>query len=84
MYCPYCGKSIEGKDNNGYFKWNVLDFFFPFIGFILGMAWEDEKPKEAKALTLGATIAVIIIMEFVFAKLIAASLVYMFHSIFFF
>ena len=38
MYCPYCGKSIEGKDNNGYFKWNVLGFFFPFIGFILGMA----------------------------------------------
>ena len=48
------------------------------------MAWEDEKPKEAKALTLGATIAVIVIMEFVFAKLIAASFVYMFHSIFFF
>lgn len=91
MYCPHCGKFIEEKNKNKQFKWNVLGFFLPFIGFflpfigfILGMAWEDEKPKEAKALTLGATIAVIVIMGFVFAKLIAASFVYMFHSIFFF
>ena len=84
MYCPHSGKFIEEKNKNKQFKWNVLGFFLPFIGFILGMAWEDEKPKEAKALTLGATIAVIVIMEFVFAKLIAASFVYMFHSIFFF
>lgn len=76
--------SLKKKNKNKQFKWNVLGFFLPFIGFILGMALEDEKPKEAKALTLGATIAVIVIMEFVFAKLIAASFVYMFHSIFFF
>lgn len=53
MYCPHCGKFIEEKNKNKQFKWNVLGFFLPFIGFILGMAWEDEKPKEAKALTLG-------------------------------
>ena len=81
MYCPHCGKFIEEKNKNKQFKWNILGFFLPFIGFILGMA---EQIPTAKALTLGATIAVIVIMEFVFAKLIAASFVYMFHSIFFF
>lgn len=72
-------KKIKTNNSNGIY----LDSFYHSLDF-LGMAWEDEKPKEAKALTLGATIAVIVIMEFVFAKLIAASFVYMFHSIFFF
>lgn len=38
MYCPHCGKFIEEKNKNKQFKWNVLGFFLPFIGFILGMA----------------------------------------------
>lgn len=54
MYCPHCGKFIEEKNKNKQFKWNVLGFFLPFIGFILGMAWEDEKPNTAKAAGIGA------------------------------
>lgn len=54
MYCPYCGKSIEGKDNNGYFKWNVLGFFFPFIGLILFLVLRETKPNTAKAAGIGA------------------------------
>ncbi len=53
MYCPHCGKFIEEKNKNKQFKWNILGFFLPFIGFILGMAWEDEKPKEAKSTNIG-------------------------------
>lgn len=54
MYCPHCGKFIEEKNKNKQFKWNILGFFFPFIGLILFLVLRESKPNTAKAAGIGA------------------------------
>lgn len=72
-FCPYCGSAQQEErqapppqqryvDPNdapsGGFA--VLCFFFPVVGLILFLVWQDTMPQRAKSCGKGALIAVIV------------------------
>lgn len=69
--CLKCG-SIVNKDavlkqaqknetnDSGSAGWSFLGFFFPLIAFILFLVWRKDKPKNARAVGIGALISVIL------------------------
>lgn len=64
-FCPNCGHNLVGTSagkapdryNGGY---AVLGFFFPIVGLILYLIWNDEYPLRAKSCGKGALIGVIV------------------------
>lgn len=42
----------------GGFGWGLLGFCFPFVGLILFLVWQDDKPNNAKAAGTGALVSV--------------------------
>ena len=64
--CVGCGNAIspsfkakiqEGPVSAG---WWWLGFFFPIVGFILWIVWNDPKPVRAKKCGIGALVGTII------------------------
>ena len=87
--CLSCGKALphstqkkvydETGSTGGY---AVLGFFFPIVGLILYLIWNDERPKAARSAGKGALISVIVggvffvlyfIFLFIFVFLFGAS-----------
>ena len=74
MYCKNCSKEIDDKAaicphcgvaqapqvvDNGGFGWGLLGCCIPLVGLILFLAWNNSKPKSAKAAGIGALISVV-------------------------
>lgn len=81
-YCPNCGNALingkcpacnyQDKNNIGF---NILCFFFPFVGLFLYILWKDEYPVKAKgcgksALTGFVVCAILIIIIFFITTLV--------------
>jgi flagellar FliL protein len=69
VVCIKCGCSVSNTTNQvlGIVNPNdapnkgfaVLGFFFPLVGFILWLVWNNSSPKKAKSCGIGALIGVI-------------------------
>ena len=46
--------------NKGNFGWAVLGFFFPLVGFILFLVWNNTKKEDAKYAGIGALVGFIV------------------------
>lgn len=66
-------KNSVSVDDKGGFLWGLLGFLVPIVGLILYLCWQNEMPKNAKAVGTGALISAIlallpiVIVFFVFA-----------------
>lgn len=58
-YNPQYG-DVENPEDVPSAGFNVLSFFFPLIGLILYLVWNDKKPKRAKAVGKSAIIGFIV------------------------
>ena len=87
-FCPYCGSAQQEErqapppqqryvDPNdapsGGFA--VLGFFFPLIGLILFLVWQDTMPQRAKSCGKGALTAVIVSASLVLLTFIAIAVI---------
>lgn len=66
VVCVGCGRSVDSSakkvvvdETSASGWWTVLGFFFPLIGLILFLVWEDSHPIRAKKCGRGALIGVI-------------------------
>ena len=67
VVCPKCGVAVgninvqkvatDDAPNTGFM---VLSFFFPLIGLILYLVWQNESPLKAKSCGKGALIGFIV------------------------
>ncbi|MGD9605141.1 MAG: zinc-ribbon domain-containing protein [Bacilli bacterium] len=65
-FCPNCGARIgqgplksKANDDAPSFGFACLGFFFPMIGLILYLVWNNEYPLKAKSCGKGALIGFI-------------------------
>ena len=87
-FCPYCGSAQQEErqapppqqryvDPNdapsGGFA--VLGFFFPVVGLILFLVWQDTMPQRAKSCGKGALTAVIVSASLVLLTFIAIAVI---------
>ena len=87
-FCPYCGSALQEErqapppqqryvDPNdapsGGFA--VLGFFFPVVGLILFLVWQDTMPQRAKSCGKGALTAVIVSASLVLLTFIAIAVI---------
>ena len=87
-FCPYCGSAQQEErqapppqqryvDPNdapsGGFA--VLGFFFPVVGPILFLVWQDTMPQRAKSCGKGALTAVIVSASLVLLTFIAIAVI---------
>lgn len=87
-FCPYCGSAQQEErqapppqqryvDPNdapsGGFA--VLCFFFPVVGLILFLVWQDTMPQRAKSCGKGALTAVIVSASLVLLTFIAIAVI---------
>lgn len=87
-FCPYCGSAQQEErqapppqqryvDPNdapsGGFA--VLGFFFPLVGLILFLVWQDTMPRRAKSCGKGALTAVIVSASLVLLTFIAIAVI---------
>ena len=87
-FCPYCGSAQQEErqapppqqryvDPNdapsGGFA--VLGFFFPVVGVILFLVWQDTMPQRAKSCGKGALTAVIVSASLVLLTFIAIAVI---------
>lgn len=87
-FCPYCGSAqqeerqapppqqryIDPNDApSGGFA--VLGFFFPVVGLILFLVWQDTMPQRAKSCGKGALTAVIVSASLVLLTFIAIAVI---------
>ena len=87
-FCPYCGSAQQEErqapppqqryvDPNdapsGGFA--VLGFFFPVVGLILFLVWQDTMPQRAKSCGNGALTAVIVSASLVLLTFIAIAVI---------
>ena len=87
-FCPYCGSAQQEErqapppqqryvDPNdapsGGFA--VLGFFFPVVGLILFLVWQDTMPHRAKSCGKGALTAVIVSASLVLLTFIAIAVI---------
>ena len=87
-FCPYCGSAQQEErqapppqqryvDPNdapsGGFA--VLGFFFPVVGLILFLVWQDTMPQRAKSCGKGALTAVIVSASLVLFTFIAIAVI---------
>ena len=63
--CIHCGRRLDYDKSHNYDKdggnaalWGILGFFVPLAGLILFLVWRKERPKDAKAVGLGALVSV--------------------------
>ncbi len=49
----------ESTKDSGSIGWGFLRFFFPIVGFILWLVWNDSAPRNAKKAGIGALVGVI-------------------------
>ncbi len=47
------------KQTSGW-GWGVLAFFFPFVGFILWLAWKDSNPEHSRSAGIGMLVAILL------------------------
>ena len=87
-FCPYCGSAQqEGRQapppQQRYVDPNdapsggfaVLGFFFPVVGLILFLVWQDTMPQRAKSCGKGALTAVIVSASLVLLTFIAIAVI---------
>ena len=87
-FCPYCGSAQQEErqapppqqryvDPNdapsGGFA--VLGFFFPVVGLILFLVWQDTMPQRAKSCGKGALTSVIVSASLVLLTFIAIAVI---------
>ena len=87
-FCPYCGSAQQEErqapppqqryvDPNdapsGGFA--VLGFFFPVVGLILFLVWQDTMPQRAKSCGKGVLTAVIVSASLVLLTFIAIAVI---------
>ena len=87
-FCPYCGSAQQEErqapppqqryvDPNdapsGGFA--VLGFFFPVVGLILFLVWQDTMPQRAKSCGKGALTAVIVSASLVLLTFISIAVI---------
>ena len=87
-FCPYCGSAQQEErqapppqqryvDPNdapsGGFA--VLGFFFPVVGLILFLVWQDTMPQRAKSCGKGALTAVIVSASLILLTFIAIAVI---------
>lgn len=87
-FCPYCGSALQEErqapppqqryvDPNdapsGGFA--VLGFFFPVVGLILFLVWQDTMPRRAKSCGKGALTSVIVSASLVLLTFIAIAVI---------
>lgn len=63
-FCPICGTAVQNnpEDESAGFGWTCLSFCFPFIGFILWLAWKNNQPGKAQSVCTAAWIGFAISM----------------------
>ena len=63
-YCSECGAEITNKnieiEDKGSIGWGILGFFFPLIGIILAVIWNEDQPYNSMALKRGAAIGFLV------------------------
>lgn len=71
--CPNCGKhlypqsrpsQVRSREEGDTFGWAVLGFFFPLIGLILFLVWQNDRPKASTSAGKGALVGFIVRMVF--------------------
>lgn len=70
--CPTCGRRLtsespsraHSRNEADTFGWAVLGFFFPLIGLILFLVWQNERPSAARSAGKGALVGFILRMVF--------------------
>ena len=63
VVCPNCGApQNNGSPTNdtGSIGWGILGCCIPIVGLVLFLAWNDTKPRTARAAGIGALVSVII------------------------
>ena len=74
FFCVHCGVKTDRSsyiNNNNNSKrareddassagYGVLGFFFPIVGLILWLVWNNEYPKRAKSAGVGALVSVLV------------------------
>ena len=76
--CPFCGTSVkeeyhqnrssrQTQDQNE-LLWGVLGFFFPIVGLVLFLLWQEQRPLSAKNAGIGALIGFALRVLFGFAS----------------
>lgn len=74
--CPNCGMRLDADpgmpppnhtqssapyyEEGDTFGWAVLGFFFPLVGFILFLVWQNDKPRAASSAGKGALVGFIV------------------------
>lgn len=71
-FCAECGASLNEEvvttnnapvqSSGSSFGWGVLGFFFPIVGLILFIVWNNDRKKDAKAAGIGAIIGTVMII----------------------
>ena len=87
-FCPYCGSAQQEErqappPQHRYVDPNdapsggfaVLGFFFPVVGLILFLVWQDTMPQRAKSCGKGALTAVIVSASLVLLTFIAIAVI---------
>lgn len=63
-YCSECGAEITNKnieiEDKGSIGWGILGFFFPLIGIILAVIWNEDQQYNSMALKRGAAIGFLV------------------------
>lgn len=85
-FCAECGASLNEEvvttnnapvqSSGSSFGWGVLGFFFPIVGLILFIVWNNDRKKDSKAAGIGALIRtilniILVIIYFVFIFVVA-------------
>ena len=70
-YYPHKQAAADDAPNTGF---GVLSFFFPVVGLILFLVWQDSYPQRAKSCGKGAIIGVIVtaVLSVLFTVIAAA------------
>ena len=69
---------VPQSEDSGSMGWGVLGFFFPLVGLILFLVWQNTRPKDSKIAGKGALIGVIVgvVAGIIFGCVGAASMSY--------
>lgn len=69
VVCPHCGVQQQyfatpPVNDSGSVGWAFLGFFIPLVGFILWLAWMDNKPKCSRMAGIGVLCFIVAIVVF--------------------
>ena len=78
VICPHCGVAQENKPavvDNGGFLWGLLGCCIPIVGLILYLVWQNERPRTARAVGIGALVSVgILILYYIIVIAVGVSI----------